>query len=99
MGKKSIAINFTLVFLIIILIAWDIIILNKHSTMGDMLTSLNLNIKNYENYNNLLNQEIASASSMATVTQKAQEYGLVSTSRVLSLTSPVSLASDFKTSL
>lgn len=99
MEKNRIAINYSLVLVIIFLILWEVIILNKHSTMGDMLTSFNLKLESYENENNLLSQEIASASSMISVTQKAQEYELVSSTKIFSLTSSVPLASDFKSSL
>lgn len=99
MEKNRIAINYSLILVIIFLILWEVIILNKHSTMGDMLTSFNLKLESYENENNLLSQEIASASSMISVTQKAQEYELVSSTKIFSLTSSVPLASDFKSSL
>lgn len=99
MEKKNFKVKYSLIIFIIFLIFMEVIILNKHSTMGDMLTSLNHNINKFENENNLLSQEIASASSMIAVSQKAQEYGLVSSTKVLSLTSSVPLASDFKSSL
>lgn len=99
MEKKRTAINYSLVLIIIFLIFWEVIILNKHSTMGDMLTLFNRNIDKYENENNLLSQKIASSSSMITIAQKAQEYGLDSSSKIFALTSSAPLASDFKSSL
>lgn len=99
MEQKSAVINYSLVLIISFLIFWEVIILNKHSTMGDLITSYDQKIDQYENDNNLLSQEIASASSMITISQKAQEYGLISSSRIFALTSSAPLASDFKTSL
>lgn len=73
--------------------------LNINSTMGDELTKIDKKNEEIEADNNRLSQKIASLSSMTTIGEKAKLLGLVSSVRVLSLTTSLPLASNLKLSL
>lgn len=66
--------------------------------MGDQLSSVNTKIDEMIEENNRISQKVASLSSMTTIAQRAEEYGLAS-SQVLSLATSVPLAANLKLSL
>lgn len=99
MKRKKLTRNHLLLIIIAISVVIQVILLNKHSTMGDKLTYINQKIEGIVEENNRLSQNIASFSAMTTIAQKAQQYGLVSTSRIVSLATSLPLASNLKLSL
>lgn len=99
MKKEDIKINKFLITVIIFCVAIQVFLVNKHSTIGDQLTSIDKKIEEVENENNRISQKVASLSAMATIAQKASEYGLVSASKILSLTNSFPLAANLKLSL
>lgn len=73
----------------------QVYLLNTYSTIGDTLSKLNQEIDTVEADNIRLNQQVASASSLSTITQKAKALGLVDNPKTLSLSSPLPLAESF----
>ena len=70
----------------------QIFVLNIESTSGQELNDLYQKIDKYEAENSQLRQKIASASSIATISQKAQNYGLNDPQQVFSLSSRIPIA-------
>lgn len=99
MGGKKSKINYLILIFIVILVVLQVFIVNKHSTMGDRLTLMNNKIIEVEEENNQISQQIASLSAMTTITERAKQYGLASTSQVISLTTSLPLAANLKLSL
>lgn len=77
-----------------ILVVLQVFILNKHSTMGDELTSINEQIAETNKENDRMSEKIASLSAVTTIGEKARNYGLASSARVLSLTTSLPLAAN-----
>lgn len=99
MGSKKYTLNYFLISFILIAVVCEVFILNKYSNMGDKLTVINKKIEESETKNNRLSQKIASSSSMVTIADKAKNYGLVSSSEVLSLNTSFPLAANLKFAL
>lgn len=99
METKKLTINLLLLTFVIFSVVAQVFLLNKHSTMGDQLSLINKKIAKTEEENNRMSQKIASLSAMTTIAQKAQSYGLASTSEVLSLATSLPIASNLKLSL
>jgi len=86
--------NYLLLIFIGILVILQVIILNKHSTQGDELTSINKQIAEINKENEMIGEKIASLSAVTTIGEKARNYGLTSSVRVLSLTTSLPLAAN-----
>lgn len=99
MTKNKLTINYLLVVFIAFTVVVQVFILNKHSTIGDQLTLINQKSDMIEKENNQISQKIASLSAMTTIAEKAKEYGLASSSQVLSLATSLPLAANLKLSL
>lgn len=99
MEQKKSALNYFLIAFILISVVCEVFILNIYSNMGDKLTLINRKIDETETGNNRISQKIASSSSMIAIADKAKNYGLVNSSRVLSLTTSLPLAANFRLSL
>lgn len=95
---KRIPINFILIFAVMLFTVIEVFILNKYSTMGDKLTGIKDTISQIEKQNDSMSQKIASLSAMATISAKAKEYGLVSSSKILSLSTSLPLAANLRLS-
>jgi len=93
-------IKITLLLLFILtLCIFHVFILNIDSTEGDALTFLSKDISELETYNMDLAATAASASSIVTISQKAQQYGMVRSTQVVSLIAPLPLAYTDKSNL
>lgn len=99
MEKKKVGIKFWLIFFVMILMTGEVFILNRHSTIGDELTHINKKISEIEKENDIISQKVASASSIAYISQQAKQYGLASSSKILSLGTPLPLAASIALSL
>lgn len=77
----------------------QVVLLNKFSTVGIKLTSLNGQIQSLQDDNSLLTEKIASASAIATISQEAGQFGLVKTSVLISLNTPLPVAYSLQSSL
>lgn len=99
MQQKKSALNYFLIVFILISVVCEVFILNIYSNTGDKLNLINRKIDETETGNNRISQKIASSSSMITIADKAKNYGLVNSSRVLSLTTSLPLAANFRLSL
>lgn len=99
MERKNIKVNFVLLILIFVLVVAQIYIVNKHSTIGDQLTMVNKQIGEVEEENSQISQKIASLSAMTTITEKAKQYGFVSSIQVLSIANSLPIASNLRLSL
>lgn len=76
----------------LILAVVQVMILNKDSTSGELLTKMKAEIKLYENENIELAQKIASSSSITTIAERARKQGMTEGSRLVSLSSPLPIA-------
>lgn len=90
--------NYLLLIFIGIAVVLQVIILNKHSTQGDELTTLSKQIAEIDKENDMISEKIASLSAVTTIEEKARNYGLASSVRVLSLTTSLPLAANLKLS-
>ncbi|MBM3283322.1 hypothetical protein FJY90_03640 [Candidatus Gottesmanbacteria bacterium] len=90
--------NIVLIIIAIFLAAIQVFLLNTYSTTGKDLTRMSEEIQDTERENSRLSQKIASASSLMTISKKAQQLGFVYSSSVISLTSPQPLAYSPETS-
>lgn len=99
MEREKLTINYLLLFFIGLSLIVQVFILNKHSTIGDQLALVNDKIDEIATENNRISRKVASLSAMTTIAQRAKEYGLVSSSQVLSLATSVPLAANLKLSL
>lgn len=99
MEQKKSALNYFLITFIFISVVCEVFILNIYSNTGDKLNLINRKIDETETGNNRISQKIASSSSMIAIADKAKNYGLVNSSRVLSLTTSLPLAANFRLSL
>lgn len=86
--------NYLLLIFIGIAVVLQVIILNKHSTQGDELTTLSRQIAEINKENDIISEKIASLSAVTTIGEKARNYGLTSSVRVLSLTASLPLAAN-----
>lgn len=77
----------------------QVIILNQYSTKGEKLTEINLKINDVDKENTRLVQEIASASSMISISEKAKILGFLNTSAVVSFAAPPPIAQSLDLSL
>lgn len=93
------SVNYLLVFLIMTLVVLEVFILNFHSTSGDRLSAISREIDELEIENDRISQNIASFSSMLVVADKAKQFGLASTTKILSIGSSYPLAANLKLSL
>ena len=96
---KKYRVNIVLLILLSILSVIQVALLNRFSTVGDKLTVLNRQIQNFNDQNSLLTEQIASASSMTTLSQEAQRLGLVKQSTLVSLDTPLPVAYSLQSSL
>lgn len=89
-------------FLLIILgllAVMQVFILNKYSTTGEKITFLLSEVKKIEKENSKLGQKIASAAAIVAISNKAEKLGLSKSVTLLSLTSPLPVAYDLRSSL
>lgn len=70
----------------------QVFLLNSMSTNGSRLNSLENDIKTVSDKNDLLEEQIASASSVTTINQKALRLGLISNLPVISINSSLPVA-------
>ena len=91
--------NFILGTFVAIIALIQVIILNQYSTFGEKLTEINTKIEYVEKENNRLAQDIASASSMITVSKKAETLGFLGTSGIVSFAAPPPIAHSLDLSL
>lgn len=98
MNKYKYKISVILIILLVLSAVTQVLILNKYSTIGDKLSVLSETIEEIENENSRLDQKIASASSMTTISTKAKEIGLVQTGKSISLNSPARIAQKLELS-
>lgn len=92
MKDRKVMIKTSLITAIVILAIFQVLILNKESTVGEKLTIVMEEIKETELENSRLMQKIASSSSMVTISTKAKGYGLTNNQITLSLSSPLPIA-------
>lgn len=85
-------IKITLIILIFIAAVAQVVILNRDSTAGENLVKIGSEIDQVDKENQRLSQQIASASALITISQKAKELGFVSSNKIVSLASPPKLA-------
>lgn len=90
-GKKLI-VQLFLATVIIITAIFQVLILNKESTEGEKLTVMIKEIEEIKLDNSRLMQKIASASSIATISSKAKDYGLINNQISVSLNTPLPIA-------
>lgn len=99
MEKKKLTLTNMLFVFIVFSVVIQVFMLNEHSTIGDQLTLINKKIDETEEENNRISQKIASLSAMTVIAQRAKQYGLASSSQILSLAISVPLAANLKLSL
>lgn len=92
-------IHLFLLLSVIILMVVQVLIFNKDSTNGKKLKDINRETKDIEEQNVLLTQQIASASSISTISNLAVGYGFNSTSNIVSLSGALPIASAKNISL
>lgn len=85
MERKFLPFNIFLFFGLLILSIVQVGMLNKFSTIGEELNVIKQQIEKQERENNLYSEKIASASSIASISQKAGSLGLLQTPILLSL--------------
>ncbi len=85
-------VKITLIFMIFTVALLQVVILNRDSTSGENLVKINKEIEKVEKENIKLSQQIASASSLTTISQKAKQLGFISALKIVSLSSPPKLA-------
>ena len=91
-NKPQSKFNLIVALAVVVLAVVQVVILNFNSTSGEQLRSLTLKILETESQNNILLQEIASASAIATISVRAKEIGFIQNKNVLSLSSSKPLA-------
>jgi len=92
-------INLFFITFIIVLSIFQVIIFNSNSTAGANLSKLLNEIEAIEKNNDIINREIARASSIATISEKASASGLITNQHIVSLTVPLPLALSGRSSL
>lgn len=85
MERKIISVNIFFFLILLALSLIQVVMLNKFSTIGEQLNVVNEQIEKQEAQNSLYSEKIASASSIATISQKSENLGLVQTPNLLSL--------------
>lgn len=78
--------------MIFIVALLQVVILNRDSTSGENLVKIHKETEKAEKENIKLSQQIASASSLTTISQRAKLYGFISSQKIVSLSSPPKLA-------
>lgn len=78
--------------LIVVLSILHVIVLNADSTEGDILTDISEQMNLLTRDNMELSAQVASASSIATISEKALSMGLVKSVRMISLASSLQLS-------
>ncbi|MBI4991002.1 hypothetical protein HZB96_02800 [Candidatus Gottesmanbacteria bacterium] len=94
--SKTLPVNIFLFLFLLILSAVQVAMLNKFSIIGAKLNSADQQIEKVEGENGLYSEKIASASSIASISQKAQNIGLSQTPALLSLDTPLPVAYDLR---
>lgn len=84
--------NKKFIVLIVLLLIAQIILFNYDSNSGVELVELNDNVISIRNENNKHQQQIASFSSISTISIKASQLGLKENQELKSLTSPLPIA-------
>lgn len=85
MERKTISINIIFFFLLLVLSIFQVVMLNQFSTIGEELNKISQKIERQEAENSLYSEKIASASSIAIISERSENLGLVKTSDLLSL--------------
>jgi cell division protein FtsL len=96
--KSKIRINILLVILVGLFAVFQVILLNKYSTSGEKISSLLIDIKNTQTENSRLSHKIASSSSIAAISVKAERLGLTKNNSLFSLSSPIPVAYNLELS-
>ncbi len=94
-SKKSFLI---LIILLIVQAIIQVIVLNQYSTNGERLNTILTEIDQIKDENTRLVQNIASSSSLLSISKKAAHLGLSTKRNLVSLTSPLPLALSERTS-
>lgn len=92
MITKSLKINRTFIFLIVVFLVLQIIFFNIDSNSGEQLVKISTNLEEIRNENNRISQKIASISSIANIALKASELGFQENKNTRSLTAPLPIA-------
>ncbi len=85
MERKTISVNIFFFLILLLLSVVQVVMLNKFSTFGGQLSVINEQIGEQEGENSLYSEKIASASSIASISQKSEKLGLDITPTLLSL--------------
>lgn len=91
--------NILLVTVIFILASVQVFLLNRYSTMGDSWNNIDAETTKTARENDILNQKIASASAISSLSARAEKLGLVNGSKIISLTKNLPLAYSLDNSL
>lgn len=90
--KRSFAFITFFILLIVILSVGQVVVSNRISTSGAILSRLESAIKTYEKENYILSERLFLTSSLTNIASSAAELGFVSEKSQVSLTSPLPLA-------
>lgn len=86
MRRKKIFVTIVLLVLLFFLGVIQVLILNIYSTAGRQLTKITKEIEDVEKENSRLSPKIASASSLVTISTKAQMLGFNKSTSFISIT-------------
>ena len=93
MQVKTRSLKIILIAIAMIFAIAQVVMSNRESTVGEELQIILTHIEEIEKGNSTLATQIASASSIATISSKAAKWGYDSNVSIVTLTSPLPLAS------
>lgn len=96
--KPKIKLFILLIIILSFFAILQVILLNKYSTTGEQISSLNTDIEDIKKVNSKIRMEIASVSAMASIAYRAQYSGLNKSSSFVSLKTPLPVAYDLQLS-
>lgn len=92
MRRKQAIINLFLFGLLMALAVVQVVIYNRDSTVGETYVSINNEVEKLEKTNNQMEQMIASASAITTISVRSQSFGFSFSPKIVSLTAPLPIA-------
>ncbi len=92
MRKKQAIISLFLFGLLIMLAVVQVFIYNRDSTVGEVYVSMINEVEKLEKTNNELEQMVASASAITTISARSQSFGFSASPKIMSLTAPLPIA-------
>lgn len=89
---KKLGLTAIVIFLVGLLVAIQLIITHTLATNGEKLRKLELECREVERADSVLNEEINKIGSLSRINEEAEKLGLVKASQVMHLTSQVPVA-------